>query len=176
MAKRGRPSKAGARFASGDLRPAVDRGTDEVRQKRIALVGDDRDKRASYPLGVLYARGLILSGDHYAGRRYAMLFFRAVQPIIAPSILGNLVAGGNLAAAMILVDDTVDHGAEARADYLDAREALGRRGASVAAAVDDVVIYEHEPRTTRRLEAIRDGLDTLKQFFDRADELRGRER
>lgn len=170
MARRGRPAKAGKRYASGDLRPAVDRGTDEHREQRKRLVGDADDKRASYPLGVLYARRLILSGDHYAGRRYAALFARAVRPVTVPSILANLVAGGGLVMAHLLVDEMVDNGAQDRADYLSAREALDRRGTLVAQAVDDVVIYEHAPRSDRRLELIRDGLDALKHHFDQVDE------
>lgn len=189
----GRPPKAGERFPCGDLRPADDAGTEEHRAKRLRLVGAARDTRtpqriarhealASCPLGVLYARRKILSGEHYAGRRYAALFVKAVRPATLPSVLANLVSGGSMPMAMALLDEVagtetdphtgeqVPYGTVARAAYLAAREALDRRGPMVAQAIDDLVIYERAPRTQRRLEVIQDGLDALKTHFDLVDE------
>jgi hypothetical protein len=181
MATRGRPRKAGERHASGDLRQAADQGTPEHQKKRIDLVGPPRDTRtsqriqrhealASYPLGVLYARRLVLSGEHYAGKRYASLFVKAVRPVTLPSILANLVSAGGLPLALALVDDAVDKGAEDRAAYLAAREVLDRRGPLVAKVIDDLVIYEVEPRSQKRLDMIRDGLDALNRHFELVDE------
>ncbi len=172
MAKRGPKAKSGARYPSGDLRPVNDGPTPELVEHRRALVGGDEKKQryASYPLGVLYARRLLLSGDHYAGQRYAALFMRAVHPLTLPSVLGNLIAGGGIILAMVALDGANEEkGAEDRSDYLAARKALGRSGAAEAMAVDDLVLYNHAPRTQKRLDQIRHGLDALHTHFDQVD-------
>lgn len=189
----GRPPKAGDRYACGKLRPVAATATDEHQAKRRALVGEPRRARtpqeiakhealAASPLGVLYARGLILSGDHYAARRYAMLFASAVRPLSMPSVLGNLVAGGGHTLAMALLDEMagqerhpvtgalVPIGTWDREQFLDAHDVLESRGAHVVRAVEALVIYENPPRGQRRLDAIRDGLDALKTHFDGVDE------
>ena len=171
MAKRGPKSKAGARYPCGKLRPETTGPTPELVEHRRALVGgDDKKQRyASYPLGVLYARRLILSGDHYAGQRYAMLYVRGVHPLTLPSVLGNLIGIG---AALAPARDA-DHGAQDRLDYLAARHALNQCSFQAAMAVDDLVIHDHDPTTQRRLDQIRSGLHALHAHFERVDEVKG---
>ncbi len=170
MAKHGSKQKSGPRYPCGKLRPAMDGATAEHQAHREHLVGDNERKQryASYPLGVLYARRLLLSGDHHTGLRYAGLFARAVRPSRLPSILGNLSAPTpNL--EMSLSDDHEKREAQDRSDYLAARAVLDGRGIYVARAVDDLVIYEHEPLTTARLDLARDGLDALHRHFEAVD-------
>jgi hypothetical protein len=181
--KPGPKAKHKDRYPCGKARPVNDGPTPELLAKRQRLVGDQERKQryASYPLGVLYACHKVSSGAHYAGKRYARLFSAAVRPLTIPSILGNLVASGGLVMAMGLVDEIAGteidpttgkiapYGTAARAAYLAARRVLERRGTIVAQSVDSLVLYEIAPRTTKRLEAIRDGLDALHRHFEEVD-------
>ena len=173
MAKHGPTSKAGARYPCGKLRPETFGPTDEMIEHRRALVGgDDKNQRyAAYPLGVLYARRLLLSGDHYAGQRYAALFVRAVHPRSIPSVLGTLVAGFGFGSAMTLLDgDASERAAEQRSDYLSAHAALTNCGRACTIAVEDLVLYDHAPLTKLQLKRIHTGLDALHQHFELVDE------
>src|SRR5438874_6481138 len=62
MAKRGRPAKAGKRYANGHLKPEdqIPEGIAMRRRATLELAGAERDMRAEYPLGVCRARVLIL--------------------------------------------------------------------------------------------------------------------
>ena len=166
------------------LRDTPEGPTQEHAAKRLAAIGDRTPpedpsylararaaRLASYPLGVLFAQHDISGSEHGAGCRYAMLFSRAVRPLTQPSILGSLIVTGGMPLALAAIDDVEERGAEDRLAYL-ARAVLGRRGSSVARAVDDTVIYERPPLTQKRLALIRDGLDALKDHFEREDERR----
>src|SRR5690606_24113038 len=66
-------------------RPAIDPGTEELRIKRAALIGPVPDgvkppamELASYPLGIMLARGIIGQDQHNAGLQYASLYARAI--------------------------------------------------------------------------------------------------
>jgi hypothetical protein len=172
---RGRPREAGDRYASGDLKPEIDDGTEELQRHRITLVGHAGDRRAAYPLGVLYSRRIILKGDHAAGLRYAGLFVAAVRPLTIPSLLRDLVGRGGLPLAIAVLSEEaqLERGAEIRLEYLSAHEALRQRGRDVLQAVEDVCIYEHwapvirilEGRGERDQRLIGDGLGTLERHF-----------
>lgn len=155
---------------------ANDNGTPELQQQRERLTGrSSTDRRASYPLGVLYARGRIWKGDHYAGRRYAALFATAVRnPLVMPSLLADLVGRGGLRPIYDCGES--DAGALARADYLAAREVLDRRGLHIAQAVDDLCVYEIAPRSEKRLAMAQDGLDALYRHFEEVDAARAKDR
>ena len=174
MAKRGSKSKAGERYPCGKLRPEILGPTPEHIEHRRALVGgDDRAQRyAAYPLGVLYARRLVLSGDHYAGQRYAALFVRATHPRSTPSVLGILVAGYASPS-----ERDPKKAAEERSDYRAAHDALARCGTASVIAVEDLVLYDHgpalytdAPAQTPRLKKICEGLHALHQHFELVDE------
>lgn len=169
---RGRPAKAGDRYPSGELRAQNDNGTPEHRAKREALTRDADDQRSGYPLGVLYARRIILQGDHWAGRRYAALYTAAVRPVAIPTILQSLFARGHTPLASALLADGVDaaKGAELRAEYLAARKVLDKLGSHVAAAVDDCAVFDAMPRSPGRIEDLKTGLDALHKHFEEADE------
>lgn len=68
--RRGRPPK-----------PMNDGPTPELLAKRIALVGDGKDPRGGYPLGVLWAQGLITQDMHDAGVYYGYLAGRILGKV-----------------------------------------------------------------------------------------------
>lgn len=173
MARRGRPPIE---------RPQRDIGTTELRRHRAAALGiaEDHerarnDKRASYPLGILYARHLIFSADHYAGRRYAALFTIAVRPLTIASTLARVVAGlGGFLDPLLAEVGNEERGARVRAEYLAARSALSPIEAKT---VEAVCVYEDENllrrllggKAPRALHHLESGLDKLFRHFEAAD-------
>jgi hypothetical protein len=166
--RRGPPRKDGPRYPCGRLRLVVDGGTDELRQKRRELVGDDRDKRASYPLGILYARGLLsakddqpgsASGRHYAGRRYAALSARAAR-----AATGFVVSRCDRTPGDPPSADTIIGTADARTKFSAARRSLKRCGPHVTAVVERIVLYEQAIEASE-LPLLREGLAALDQLF-----------
>lgn len=178
MAKHGPKPKSGARYPSGDLRPVKDGPTPEHARQRQQLVGSDDPKKqpfAEHELGIRFARHDITGAEFGAGRRYARLFRNAVQPLTLPSILGNLVAGGSHPLAMALLDYGADEerGAQDRADYLDARRALGRCGSRTAGIVDEIAVYGQANAGAKGEINHADfcrGLDALSRHFEVIDE------
>ncbi len=143
-----RPPKIPARARktiSGRVGP-----TPEQKARRIALVGNDQDPLASYPLGVLLARDLITQQQHDAGRRYAWL--RGVS-------LGNPLTRGERTYADPLDDETQ---ADVEARWRGATHLL--RAARCKSIVDTVCVYERMP-PRYRLPRLKDGLEVLEQFF-----------
>ena len=131
-----------------------------------------RDKRLAYPLGILYARGLVLSGEHYAGRRYAALFVAAVRPLGIPSILADLAGRGAIQGYR---PDLGGIGRpELQLQYRQARQVLDREGLRVVRVVDEVVIYEEgvPASASPRMRWLECGLHALADHFERADALR----
>ncbi len=114
--------------------------TAEQRAKRQALVGTGAAEHlAEYPLGVLFARGLIDSDQLDAGCRYARLF--------------RLALGGESLAAVNLTGKVFDPPGEqdeawlaARSrDYHTARCLLSRQGRRVRELVENVTVYQRLP-------------------------------
>lgn len=69
-----RKAKSGARYDCGKLKPTADYGPAEVRERRRALAGKHGDPALTgYPLGIMYANGVISSSQHETGCRYATL-------------------------------------------------------------------------------------------------------
>ena len=101
-AKVGRPRKAGNRKLSGDLRLVVDEGAPRLLAHRALAVNpalatrsadelakrpEARDRRASYPLGVLLLWHEISSLQHYAGRRRSRPEGQLADRLDEPSVL-----------------------------------------------------------------------------------------
>lgn len=155
-----------------DLDQAARRRLRECQDFVARLPRQCRDKRVSYPLGVLYACGLVLSGDHYAGRRYAALFVAAVRPLTAPSILADIVGRG------AVVGYRPDEGGIGRPqlelDYRAARRALEREGIRVVRVVDEVVVYEEgmPAANSPRMRWLESGLHALAAHFEIVDTAR----
>lgn len=154
---------------------------DERRQLRSHSEANDklarqqRDRRASYPLGILYMRGLVSSASHYAGRRYAALFVAAVRPVGIPSILADLVGRG--AISFYRAESAGTARADIELAYRAARAELMGEGLQVATIVDEVVVYELGTPIDRtpRFRCVERGLRRLADHFERADSVRRRE-
>jgi hypothetical protein len=148
----------------------------ELERQLLVLPRQCRDKRASYPLGVLFARGVVQSADHYAGRRYAALFVAAVRPLGVPSILADIVGRGAVSSWR---DATVSGQQLVRAwemetAYRRARQELDREGIRVVRVVDEVVVYEEgmPAAGSPRLRWLLTGLRALGAHFEKVDALR----
>lgn len=187
MARAGRPRKQGDRKPSGDLRRRfeVDHGSPGLLMHRtlaisphlagldpdeLARNGAARDRRAAYPLGILYARRVITGPMHYAGGRYAGLFCRTVRGISLPSIMADLVGRGAVRAVNSETPrdgvDTAKAAADARAAYLACRRIL--EAAACAPSVDHVAVYQLWPADSQLARLLR-GLDLLRRHFEAID-------
>ncbi len=124
--------------------------TPEQKARRIALVGNDQDPLASYPLGVLLARDLITQQQHDAGRRYAWL--RGVS-------LGNPLTRNEPGHASPLSDSEQ---ADIEREWRRAAHVL--RQACRKTIVDTVCVYER-PAPDFKVARLRDGLDALAKSF-----------
>jgi len=130
----------------------IDRGHDYVIEKRAALIdGDGRDELAGYPLGILFARRLILRGDHKAGKRYAALSAAVWgSGRNSPSYLGKIVA------SVRNVDDPIPETdpLKIEASMHRARHQLDEAVAAVRAlpssrpfhVLENIVVYERPMR------------------------------
>lgn len=141
----GSPRKAGQRKPSGDLRILVDGGSPRLLAHRaltidptlaavdldgLAPMAQARDRRASYPLGVLLLRREISSLQHYAGRRYLGLFMAGVRGVGTPSILACLVSLSRGSHGNGFDSPIAELDIKARADYLAARRLLDQARAA----------------------------------------------
>ena len=174
----GPPRKDGERHPNGQLRHDnhADHGTPELQHKRAQAARGDDPKFASHSLGRLYAARVVLQGDRWAGDRYALLFTLAVRPVTIASMLGNLVASGmtSMAITALAIGAEEDVAAEARRQYLAAREVLGPWEAR---AVESICVYQNEMlersilagRAKKALDHLTGGLDKLHRHFEEAD-------
>lgn len=156
-----------------DIRRRLRAADDEAR----ALAKRKSDKRASYPLGILYAKGLISGQSHYAGRRYAALFVAAVRSVGVPSILADLVGRGAVSfyrGDALASPQQLQRLADLEIDYRRAREAITAEGIRVVRIVDEVVVYEEGQPVggTPRLRMLETGLRALAARFEIMDAAR----
>jgi hypothetical protein len=180
MARRGRSRKPGSRQPNGQLRrPADEPELGGVARRRIAVLelsGADHDQRASYPLGVIRARGLIREVEHNAGLEYERLHRRVEMPRNPHSCLGAMMPSGEGAISI-----AAGPSPQTQALYLRIREALKGAGTRTWSQTRDVVIFHHWPRfldTARRrppaawqadrrdLAALVSGLDIIARVLD----------
>ena len=147
--------------------------TAEQRAKRRALVGPDSPEHlAEYPLGVLFARGLINQEQHEAGCRYARLFRLAIG--------GESLAGVNLTGKVFDAPGEQDEGwLKAKSlDYGKARLVLFGFGRRTRELVENVTVYQRlpawlygkhlpSPGDLKALERLIAGLDGLVLHFRR---------
>ncbi len=114
--------------------------TPQQRRKRQALIGASAPEHLSeYPLGILFARGLIDSDQLEAGCRYARLFRLAIG--------GEGLASVNLSGKVL---DAPGEGDEAwlaarSRDYDEARAVLARQGRRTRELVENVTVYQRLP-------------------------------
>lgn len=176
--QRGRPRQDVAqREPNGRAQRDADRGTTELRDRREALVGADNtgDKRAGYPLGILFLRGAVKAADHQAGLLYAALHAVVWGNSTPKSHLANLVAG--LTGTPSLIDD-----ADREKRLISAADRLGKANAAVLALgtrrpydiLQNIVVYERElrfmdsarARTPAAWQADQRDLDALQEATD----------
>lgn len=136
MAKRGRPRVE---------RPPVDYGTDELRVKRLALVGPNGDPAlAEYPLGILFSRGIIDQDQRNAGDSFANLYAKAQGRM---RLLGFDTGNGDMDEKTL---------AKIEEKYTDCRKLLLRQGRRCFDETVNVCVYRRLPawlkpfRYTRR--------------------------
>jgi hypothetical protein len=162
--RRGRPPKAGERYASGRLRP------DDPRI--VALAQPHRrgekfrlDQRAETPLGGLNIVGQLTDEQYEAGRQYAGVVgrYRVVigAPRASPSSAGILVADGLGGGAPPL---SIDEAERRKREYEAAYEALWDAGQRAAKAVARVAVYG-EAWLPGMLSELRTGLSALAAHF-----------
>lgn len=206
MSRAGRPRKPGPRKPSGDRRFVPDPGTPELRAQRVRALSPytaveidtqittgqitpeegiaklaahimASDRRGSYTLGTLFARGLVDRQQHYAGNRYHGLFVRAVRGVGIPSVLGALLGGRrgpangpelepSAAMAGEFAKQVANPAAVTRQAYLDARAALETAGRRVPMAVDHVVIYDEPTSSAVVFHLMCRGLNALWRHFE----------
>lgn len=128
------------------------------------------DPRASYQLGVLFARRVINSAQHYAGRRYQGIYTRGVCPPRQPSVLSNLVGGGTCGPIPTKIDVN-ERAAENRIEYLDTRTALEYYGRVVTSIVDAVTVFDFPPMP-QQIDDLKSGLNALLEHFETSDKRR----
>lgn len=188
VASPGKPGpalKAGPRFPCGKLRYQIDRGHATVLAHRDRLIGggegSGRDPRAGYPLGILYARGLLMHGDHTAGLRYAGLHAIVWGGNKTPaSHLANVIAGISHPpiADLSSHDAIVARCASELGEAIGALTRLGTR--RPLHILENIVVYERPMRfmdtarartpaawqaDQRDLDALRDATGTLAELW-----------
>lgn len=147
MAKRGRPAKAGKRYANGHLKPQTEQIPEGLAMRRMAaleLSGAERDMRAEYPLGVCRALGLIFESEHEAGLEYVRLHRRHELVRTPQTCIGNLQTSGEGTISLGLIDPEQE--AKSAARYLRIRDAAKATGSRPWRALQNVVIHQHWPR------------------------------
>lgn len=177
----GRRRKSGPRHPNGELVHGPDRGTPELQVYRAMLVGDPRDPRASYPLGILWARGKILEADHRAGLTYAALRVLAIGMARdrIPSHLAIIVTGLGSRSSPA-PDDPKTWRIKYERQFGAVRQVLRQRGSRVLHVTDNIALYERPLRfmdsarsrspsawlaDERDVEALEDGLAALCGYF-----------
>lgn len=169
--KGGRPRKSGARKPSGDLRPAVDHGSEYLLARRAA-VGDAKDTRTSYVLGVLMLEGDINAKQHYAGRRYWRLYRSAAESGGAnvKSCLANLVggSGGGQPSGYGPAGGSDFDDALLMSEYRAAHQAVASESQTTLNLVEAVALFEVNP-APHQLDRLRRGLDLLYIHFKGGD-------
>jgi hypothetical protein len=159
---------------------AIEGGYSRDRRGNLERTGAVREQKASTPLGMCRARGLILEIEHQAGEKFEQLHRRQVERARTPkSPLANLLPSGE---GSIAVPTDADDDARDQAAYLNSRMAVKKTAGSRAfSLLIDVVIHHHWPRLldsarrrpaaawvadARDLEALRAALSALVHAMD----------
>lgn len=194
----GRPRMEGDRTPGGRLRPTTDLGTVEMQcQRAIALMPELEgkttaqivsqtmrvgakdvalysDRRASYPLGILAARGIVTGAMHFAGKKYLGLFVRATERTSGASVKSALASfdRGSSSGRVytkppegFLYAPGEDPAEIAEHAYRAARRELFHRGQLCLSTVDNVVLHEHALQSEPLIRVLKIGLTILHEHF-----------
>lgn len=155
--KRGRPSKKSIEAVNLELTHAQEH---QMRQaRRSALVKGGDPVMASYPLGVLLARGIIDQGQHDAGQRYAYYYGRMFGRTV-PGVSDNWHEDSEQTAAII------------EEKYREASALLMSQSRQIKDAVENaavfhrfIIIDEWADKARRRVERLQIGLKVLDRWI-----------
>jgi hypothetical protein len=145
--KRGRPRQSTHdKPAANDNTPdRRDRGTPELQLKRAAWARGVAAETATHPLDLLLAHGLIDTGEHRAGWRYAALYRRLIGR--TEMSYGRLYAGLAGESRARPTDEAFDPAAdealraEAQQQFRTAQAALRGEGAVVAGVTERLAVF-----------------------------------
>lgn len=156
MARRGRKRKSGERFASGDLKPAIDRGTPEFQSRQAWAAGACNEelmkKREGkldttltwHVLGILRAHDQITEDQYRAACEYRRVFCLLYRKPDVPAVSMDGVARG----APTEVPENVMEIAKGKMARFDTAMDLVLKAYGRAAkdAWDNLVVYDRTPR------------------------------
>lgn len=157
-------------------RVEVVEATPEHIRKRLELVHGGDPVLASSPLGVTYARRLIMRADYEAGCKYARLYQMGVGRPTQPGV-SDLDEIRRSAPQ----DFENKSATDIRREFKDSKSALLKSGQYVTAVLEAISVFEKWPGyvlhgmtreemdsgaiRSRELEALQTGLDTLARHF-----------
>jgi hypothetical protein len=123
-------------------RSDTDLGTPEIQARRKQLARGVDPQFSEHPLGLMFARGLASADQHWAGCRYAMLYRLSVgRTQVTYNRLYDALSGGSGEARAIDADSLI----EARERFLSAKRHLLSAGRAVAAAVENLAVFNLWP-------------------------------
>lgn len=154
-------------FAAG---ASIDDMTKDKHDEFLAFIvaqKDAEDRRTAYPLGVLAARQLVTSRQHYAGRRYMQLYLGALQygGANVKSCLANVVGDGSGGKGNGYGPEGGISDDPEPKEYRGARAVLKGVGRSAEEAVVWVAVFQRFP-DVRDMNALKTGLSALAAHFD----------
>lgn len=144
MAKRGRKRKAGARFPSGDLKPAIDRGTPEFQSRRAWAAGNGNPELTWHVLGILRAHDQITEEEYRAACEYRRVFCLLYRKPDVPAVsLDGMARGAPTEAPEEVIERA--KGLMAKFDRAIQSVVL-THGRAAKDAWDNLVVYDRRPR------------------------------
>ena len=169
--RRGRPK---AERSDADL------GTPEAQARRRHLARGLDPTFSEHPLGLMFARGLASPDQHWAGCRYAMLYRLSVgRTQVTYNRLYDALSGASSETRAVDADSL----AEARERFLMAKRHLLSAGRTIAAAVENLAVFNLWPdfltdavaandnmkaSAQRELDLVCRGLDVLLNGFQKS--------
>lgn len=144
--KPGRKRRQCKRQPNGQPCREKDNGTQELQQRRQWYAGNGDPTLTSYPLGVMYANGIIGPEQHMAGLYYAWLHgvVKPSQRVMVAAQRFERVPKGHERNS----EDPayVAWRRKQKARYLAGRKAVESQGPSAAAFVNATILYEEPAR------------------------------
>lgn len=144
MAKRGRKRKVGERFKSGDLKPAIDRGTPEYQSRRMWAAGGGNPELTWHVLGILRAHDQITEDQYRAACEYRRAFCLLYRKPDVPAVSMDGMARG----APADVPEEVIGIARGKMLRFDTalQHVVQSHGRAAKDAWDNLVVYDRTPR------------------------------
>ena len=141
---RGRKRRQCRRQPNGQPRREVDKGTDELRQRREWLAQDGDPTLTTYPLGVMYANRIIGSELHRAGVYYAWLAAVVIGKVGLAAQQFERLPRSNVSNSEN--PKWVKWYRRQRGKYNEGRVALDAMGRKQSQLLHDLLLYDYMPR------------------------------